>query len=184
MRPPSRRWDYQFAFSSAKGPHSRRLCSLPDAQLDRFIFNVQVDSPAGFAPEKCELKTVLDARKIIALQNAVRDLPVGDHVVRYAIRLVSATRPADPSAPGFIKHNIHTGAGPRAAQFLVLGAKARAVIEGRMLVTTDDVRSVARPVLRHRIVANSAADRAGLKADRIVRELVLAVPEPEDGEPE
>jgi MoxR-like ATPase len=161
---------------------------LPEAQLDRFMFSVYVDYPSEreeetiakstTAPQSYTLNKVLTARQILELQAAVRDLPVSDHVIKYAVRLVRSTRPADPRAPDFIKKYIHCGAGPRAAQYLILGAKARAVIDGRLLVTTDDVRSVARASLRHRIFTNFAADSEGMDADKIVKQLLLAVEEP------
>ena len=161
---------------------------LPEAQLDRFMFSIYVDYPSELEEEqiarfttsamKIELRKVLDARQIIELQNAVRDLPVSDHVVKYSVRLVRATRPADPRAPDFIKKWIHCGAGPRAAQYLLLAAKARAVIDGRLLVTADDVRAIARPVLRHRMFTNFTADSEGMDTDKIVQKLLEAVPEP------
>ena len=161
---------------------------LPEAQLDRFMFSVYVDYPSEAEEEQIakfttssavpDIKKVLDAREIIELQNAVRDLPISDHVVKYAVRLVRSTRPADERAPDFIKKWIHCGAGPRAVQNLLLAAKARAVIDGRLLVTCDDVRSIARPVLRHRMFTNFTADSEGMDTDKIVEKLLEAVPEP------
>ena len=161
---------------------------LPEAQLDRFMFSVYVDYPsegeeeiiakATTTHQKYTLNKVMTARDIIELQTAVRDLPVSDHVVKYAVRLVRSTRPADQRAPDFIKKYIHCGAGPRAAQYLLLGAKARAVIDGRLLVTTDDVRGVARPVMRHRIFTNFTADSEGMDSDKIVQKLLELVEEP------
>jgi len=161
---------------------------LPEAQLDRFMFSVYVDYPSESEEEqiakfttsnvKVVLNKVLDAAQIIELQNVVRDLPISDHVVKYAVRLVRSTRPGDQRAPEFIKKWIHCGSGPRAAQNLLLAAKARAVIDGRMLVTAADVRSVARPVLRHRIFTNFTADSEGMDTNKIVDKLLEAVPEP------
>ncbi len=161
---------------------------LPEAQLDRFMFSVYVDYPSEAEEEiiakvtttaqKYTLNKVLNAQSIIELQKAVRDLPISDHVVKYAVRLVRATRPGDARAPEFIKKWIHCGAGPRAAQNLLVGAKARAVIAGRLLVTCDDVRSVARPVLRHRMFTNFTADSEGMDTDKIVKKLIEEVPEP------
>jgi MoxR-like ATPase len=161
---------------------------LPEAQLDRFMFSVYVDYPSEAEEEiiakvtttaqKYTLNKVLNAQSIIELQKAVRDLPISDHVVKYAVRLVRATRPGDARAPDFIKKWIHCGSGPRAAQNLLVGAKARAVIAGRLLVTCDDVRSVARPVLRHRMFTNFTADSEGMDTDKIVQKLIEAVPEP------
>jgi MoxR-like ATPase len=161
---------------------------LPEAQLDRFMFSVFVDYPTEeeeeiiarvtTAPQTYTLNKILGAREIIELQKAVRDLPVSDHVLKYAVRLVRATRPGDKRAPDWIKKWIHCGAGPRAAQNLIVGAKARAVIAGRLLVTCDDVRSVAGPVLRHRTFTNFAADSEGMDTDKIVAKLLKEVPEP------
>ncbi len=161
---------------------------LPEAQLDRFMFSIYVDYPTEAEEEqiakattsslKVELNKVLDASQIIQLQRVVRDLPVSDHVVKYAVRLVRSTRPGDERAPDFIKKWIHCGAGPRAVQNLILSAKARAVIDGRMLVTSDDIRSVARPVLRHRIFTNFTADSEGMDTNKIVEKLLQSVAEP------
>ena len=161
---------------------------LPEAQLDRFMFSVYVDYPTEAEEEiiakvtttaqKYTLAKILDARAIIDLQRAVRDLPVSDHVVKYAVRLVRSTRPGDARAPDFIKKYIHVGAGPRACQNLIVGAKARAVIDGRLLVTADDIRSVARPVMRHRMFTNFTADSEGMDTDKIVAWLLESVPEP------
>ncbi|SRR5579862_694490 len=161
---------------------------LPEAQLDRFMFSIHIDYPTEAEEEtiakvtttgrKTELRKVLDAAEILELQKVVSELPISDHVVKYATRLARATRPPDPRAPDFVKKWLHCGAGPRATQYLVLAAKARAVIDGRLLVNTDDVRSIARPVLRHRIFTNFAADSEGVDADKIVQKLLEAVPEP------
>ncbi len=161
---------------------------LPEAQLDRFMFSVYVDYPSEAEEEiiakvtttaqKYTLNKVLNAQSIIELQKAVRDLPISDHVVKYAVRLVRSTRPGDARAPDYIKKWIHCGAGPRACQNLLVGAKARAVIAGRLLVTCDDVRSVARPVLRHRMFTNFTADSEGMDTDKIVKKLLETVEEP------
>jgi MoxR-like ATPase len=161
---------------------------LPEAQLDRFMFSIYIDYPKEEDEEtiakvtttqrKVELRKILDAAEILELQQAVRDLPISDHVVKYATRLVRSTRPSDPRAPEFIKKWIHCGAGPRATQYLVIAAKARAVIEGRLLVTCDDVRAAARPVLRHRMFTNFTADSEGVDTDKIVKKLLETVHEP------
>jgi MoxR-like ATPase len=163
---------------------------LPEAQLDRFMFSIYIDYPKEEDEEtiakvtttqrKVELRKILNATEILQLQQAVRDLPISDHVVKYATRLARATRPSDPRAPDFIKKWIHCGAGPRATQYLVVAAKARAVIEGRLLVTSDDVRAAARPVLRHRMFTNFTADSEGVDTDKIVQKLLEAVPEPDE----
>ncbi|MGB8353624.1 MAG: AAA family ATPase [Chthoniobacteraceae bacterium] len=163
---------------------------LPEAQLDRFMFSIYVDYPTEADEEmiakvtttqrNVELKKILNAAEILELQKVVRDLPISNHVVKYATRLVRATRPSDVRAPDFIKKWIHCGAGPRAAQYLVLAAKARAVIKGRLLVSCDDVRAAARPVLRHRIFTNFTADSENVDTDKIVQKLLEAIPEPDE----
>ncbi len=162
---------------------------LPEAQLDRFMFNILVDYPAAEEEEAIvmattsrrdiKLQRVLGAEELVKLQAVVRDLPVSPHVVKYATRLVRMTRPGDAEAPEFIRTNIHCGAGPRAAQCLVLGAKARAVLHGRLNVSCSDVRALALPVLRHRIFTNFTADSEGITADTLVSKLLEAVPEPD-----
>ncbi|MEI8233632.1 MAG: MoxR family ATPase [Verrucomicrobiota bacterium] len=161
---------------------------LPEAQLDRFMFSITIDYPSEAdeetiakvttRPRALDLQKILDGPQILELQAAVSNLPISDHVVKYATRLVRATRPGDPRAPEFISKWVHVGAGPRASQYLILAAKARAVIEGRLLVTTDDVRANARPVLRHRMFTNFTADSEGINTDKIVQKLLEAVPEP------
>jgi MoxR-like ATPase len=161
---------------------------LPEAQLDRFMFSIYIDYPTEADEEtiakvtttrrEVELKKVLDAREIVELQQVVRELPISNHVVKYATRLARSTRPADERAPDFIKKWVHCGAGPRATQYLVVAAKARAVIKGRLLVTCDDVRAAARPVLRHRMFTNFTADSEGVDTDKIVQKLLETVQEP------
>jgi MoxR-like ATPase len=161
---------------------------LPEAQLDRFMFSIFVDYPSEEEEEliakfttsmiKPILNKVMQAEQILELQKTVRNLPVSDHVLKYAVRLVRATRPGDKRAPEFISRWISCGSGPRAAQNIIVAAKARAVIAGRLLVTADDVRSVARPVLRHRIFTNFTADSEGMNTDKIVNKLLETVPEP------
>ena len=108
----------------------------------------------------------------------MRRIPVGDHVFRYAAQLVRQTRPNEPEAPAFVKENLSWGAGPRASQYLVLGAKARAALYGRNYATTEDVAAVALPVLRHRIVTNFNAEAEGLTTDKIVQKLLATTPRP------
>ena len=163
---------------------------LPEAQLDRFMFSIYVDYPteeeeetiAKFTtkPQKLDLRKVLNGEEIIEIQKVVREMPISDHVVKYATRLVRATRPGDKRAPDFINKWVHCGAGPRAVQYPVIGAKARAVAEGRLLVTTDDVRASAKPILRHRMFTNFTADSEGMDSDKIVEKLLAAVPEPDE----
>lgn len=161
---------------------------LPEAQLDRFMFNILVDYPAAEEEEqiimatttrqKVDLRQVLTAEDIVRIQSLVRELPVSQHVVKYATRLVRMTRPNAPEAPDFVRQHVHCGAGPRAAQCLVLGAKARAVLQGRVNVSCADVRALALPVLRHRLFTNFTADSEGITTDHIVAKLVQTLPEP------
>jgi MoxR-like ATPase len=163
---------------------------LPEAQLDRFMFSIHVDYPSEAdeetiarvttRPEIVTFQKILRADEILELQRVVRELPISDHVIKYATRLARSTRPSDPRAPDFIKKWIHCGAGPRATQYLVIAAKARAVVDGRLLVTSDDVRSAASPVLRHRMFTNFTADSEGMDTDKIVKMLLNAVPEPDE----
>ena len=127
-------------------------------------------------PEK-----VIAAAELLRLQELVRRLPVSQHVVNYATRLVRSTRPNGEKAPDFVKRHVHCGAGPRAAQCLVLGAKARAVLQGRVNVGCDDVRALAMPVLRHRLFTNFSADSEGVTTDDIIQKLLLTVPEDAPG---
>ena len=161
---------------------------LPEAQLDRFMFSIYIDYPTAEEEEeiarvttrknKVELQKILNNKEVLELQEVVRNLPVSNHVVKYATRLARSTRPVGEHAPEFIKKWIHCGAGPRASQYLVLAAKGHAVAEGRLLVTTDDVRAIARPILRHRMFTNFAADAEGMDTDKIVQRLIQEVPEP------
>jgi MoxR-like ATPase len=155
---------------------------LPEAQLDRFMFNLWVKYPTldeekqivktTTGGREASLKVVLDAAQIIELQKLVREVPVADNVVDYAVDLVRQTRPNETGAPQFIKDWISWGAGPRASQYLILGAKTRAILDGRPTPDIDDVRSVARPVLRHRLVTNFNADAEGVDAVKIVERLL------------
>lgn len=163
---------------------------LPEAQLDRFMFNIWVDYPleneeeqiikATTVTQLAEPQKVLNKQDVMQLQSVVRKIPVSEHVIKYAVRLVRATRPADPKAPDFIKQYVSTGAGPRAGQFLVLAAKARAVIEGRIHVSCNDIRYAAIPVLKHRILTNFAADSEGLNSMAIVKRLLTTIEEPKE----
>ena len=158
---------------------------LPEAQLDRFMFDIVVQYPSDAEElrilkqttggDEPELTPVLTGRQILALQEVVRKVPVAEHVFVYARDLVRATRPDEPEAPKFIKQYVSWGAGPRAGQYLIVGAKARAILEGRFHVTTDDVRSIAHPVLRHRLVTTFQADTQGVSADRVIDMLLKHV---------
>jgi len=163
---------------------------LPEAQQDRFMFNVYIDYPEEddemtivretTSDHDAEVNMVLGAKELIALQGIVRRVPVTDHVIRYAARLVRATRPNKKTAPDFVNEYLTWGAGPRATQYLILGAKARALLSGAYAVTCNDVRNVALPVLRHRIFTNFNADAEGMTPDKIVRQLIQATPEPSE----
>ncbi len=161
---------------------------LPEAQLDRFMFMVKVGYPhrdeeraivkATTVDARSEPLPILSAQDIVAIQKMVRRVPVSDHVVDYAVNLVRATRPHEKDVPDFITNWLTWGAGPRAAQNLILGAKARALIRGRLNVSTDDVRQMAKPVLRHRIITNFNADAEGIDTDAVIDKLLAAIKEP------
>ena len=161
---------------------------LPEAQLDRFMFNIWVDYPlpeeeeailkATTAGVRDEPQPVLTREELLHLQDVVRKVPVSDHVIKYVTHLVGSTRPGNPHAPQLTKNYISTGAGPRAGQCLILAAKATAILEGRIHVSCADIRRSAPPVLRHRIMTNFAADSEGLSPLDIVKKLLDIVPEP------
>jgi MoxR-like ATPase len=157
---------------------------LPEAQLDRFMFNIRVDYPSEqeemlvmkltTADYRANLQRVLSGPEIVRLQEIVRRVPIADHVLRYAIRLARSTRVSTPEALDFVKEWVSWGAGPRASQYLVLGGKARAILHGRHYVSTEDIKAVAYPVLRHRIITNFSAEAAGVTPDRIIDRLIEA----------
>jgi len=163
---------------------------LPEAQLDRFMFNIWVDYPQKHEEHEIvstttaggfkEPNAVLTQEDVIELQRVVRQIPVSDHVVRYVIELVRATRPSCEEAPEVTKKYVSTGAGPRAGQYLVLAGKARAALEGRIHVSCSDIRGAAVPVLRHRILTNFSADSEGMTSMDIVNQLIKDVPEPDE----
>jgi MoxR-like ATPase len=163
---------------------------LPEAQLDRFMFNTFVDYPSEdeelevvrrtTADIETEIVPTLSAEDILAMQKIVRRVPVAEHVARYAMQLARLTRPQQDGALDFIRDFVSWGAGPRASQYLVLGAKARAVLRGRFYASCEDVRAVAYPVLRHRILTNFNAEAEGIKPDDIVRRLIDVVEVSED----
>jgi MoxR-like ATPase len=159
---------------------------LPEAQLDRFTMKVLVHYPTEeeeFAiiklttrPDEAELKRVLGAQDILELQELVRRVPCSDDVIRYAMKLVRSTRRDEDEAPEFIKDYVDWGAGPRGAQNLVLAGKARAVLLGRYFVSVDDIRAVAHPVLRHRLITNFNAEADGIRAEDVIDKLIATVP--------
>jgi len=173
---------------------------LPEAQLDRFLFDIRIGYPneeeevgilrSTTGASEVSLTPVLDSEQTVALQRLTRLLPAADPILRYAAALARATRPpsddgatngTSPSAPDLVKRYVRWGAGPRAGQALVLGAKAHALLSGRAAVAPDDVRRVAQPVLRHRVLPNFAADADGISAEQIVAAVVRHVPTPESG---
>ena len=163
---------------------------LPEAQQDRFMFNIKVDYPsrteeiqimkATTSNAKPDVEPVVDARTILRLQEAVRQVVVADHVFAYAADLVRATRPKESGIPKWVPDLVAWGAGPRASQFLILGGKAKAVLHGRLHVTTEDIREVAYPVLRHRLMTTFNADAEGITTDEVIRRLISAVPPPQE----
>ena len=163
---------------------------LPEAQQDRFMFKIFVQYPSfdeefevaqrttGGVEE--EVASVLNGEEINSLQQLVREVPISDHVVRYALSLVRQTRVGSPGVPEFIQEMSAWGAGPRAVQFLILGGKARALLYGRTHVSTEDIAALAKPVLRHRVVVNFAAQSDGVSSDDIIDKLLEATPTKED----
>jgi MoxR-like ATPase len=158
---------------------------LPEAQLDRFMFYVNVHYPS--AEEEVEivrsttiatrraLTRVLSPHQIRDLQELVLRVPTADHVIRHAVELVRLTRPKEPGAPAFVKDFVEWGAGPRASQYLVLGAKARAILDGRMAASVEDVRALARPVLQHRVITNFRAESDSVKPEDVIDRLLEQV---------
>jgi len=158
---------------------------LPEAQLDRFMFNILVDYPERSEELQImkmtttahvpQLQKMLASEEILELQDIVRKVPVADHVYEYAVDLAIGTRPIDDARP-FVKEWVSWGAGPRASQYLILGAKARAILSGRYHATTEDVKAVALPVLRHRVITNFNAESEGVTSDSLVKRLLEETP--------
>ncbi|MGY8768805.1 MAG: AAA family ATPase [Pirellulales bacterium] len=158
---------------------------LPEAQLDRFMFNVMVDYPSDAEELEIVKRTTADievnivptlsAEDISQLSHIVRKIPIADHIAQYAINLVRQTRKDSADASDFINRYVQWGAGPRASQYLVLGAKARAILNGRNFVESDDIRKVALPVLRHRIKTNFNADAEGISTDDLILRLIESI---------
>ena len=165
---------------------------LPEAQLDRFMFDIRIGYPkpheelaiakATTSDSDATVTKVLNGAEIMQLQSIVRKLPISDHVGMYAVNLARASRPEDESAPGFTKEYINWGAGTRAVQYLVIGAKARAAIAGEYNVTCDHVRAIAPLVLRHRVMPNFHGEAEGYTADKLVKMLLEHVKEPQAGD--
>jgi MoxR-like ATPase len=165
---------------------------LPEAQLDRFMFDIRISYPkpeeelaiakSTTADVKVDIAKVLTGDEIVKLQGIVRRLPISDHVGMYAVNLARSTRPDDPIAPATTKEYVGWGAGTRAVQYLVIGAKARAAIAGEYNVTCEHVRAVAPLVLRHRVMTNFHAEASGMNPDKVVAELLRTVKEPKAGD--
>ncbi len=159
---------------------------LPEAQLDRFMFELWIDYPTREEEEEIvrtttaeqpqQVEAVLSGDQVIALQGLVRRVPVADEVIAYAVRLVRASRPGDAGAPEYVRELVNWGAGPRASQYLILAGKARAILDGRPCVSIDDVRAMALPVLRHRIVVNFHAEAESIGAPALVSRLLADIP--------
>ena len=161
---------------------------LPEAQLDRFMFNIKVDYPSlaeeeqilgsTTSGEKPEIRKVLSAKAIQFLQKQINQIQATPLTINYIARLVRATRPSDPSAPDFVKELVDWGAGPRAGQYLIAGARAVAAMDGRPSITVKDVRRIAVPVLRHRLATNFQAQAENMRSEDVIERLLVEVPEP------
>jgi MoxR-like ATPase len=159
---------------------------LPEAQLDRFMFNINVGYPSEeeefrivrltTMSREVELSHVLSGQEVLQLQETVRKVPVADHVIKYALQFSRLTRRTEGGCPDFVNEFVGWGAGPRASQYLILAGKARALLKGRYHVSTEDIRQVALPVLRHRIVTNFNAEAENVKSDTIVKRLIEFIP--------
>ncbi len=155
---------------------------LPEAQLDRFMFTINISYPniteeieivkTTTSAYEAELKKVIGADEFLELQKTIRRMPVADEIIEKSVRLITRTRPETAGAPDVIKRYVAWGAGPRASQYLILGAKAKAALQGRFSPNIEDVRYVAHPVLRHRIITNFTAEAEGIKSDNIIDELL------------
>ncbi|MEL7497458.1 MAG: MoxR family ATPase [Planctomycetota bacterium] len=166
--------------------------TLPEAQQDRFMFKVFVNYPSydeeyqiaatTTADISTDVDQVLSGEDILRLQELVRRVPVPSHLIHFALRIVRSTRILEDDCPEFVKESISWGAGPRGVQNLLLGAKARAVLEGRTYTTTEDLRAVAKPVLRHRVITNFNAESSGISSDDVIDRLLSEIPERSDGD--
>jgi len=160
----------------------------PEAQLDRFLFDVRISYPsaddevailrATTGTQTVELAPVLDAAHTLGLMHLTRQMPAAEPALRYAAALARATRPDAAESPELVRRYVRWGAGPRAGQSLILGAKAHALLDGRFAVAPEDIRRVALPVLRHRVLPNFAAEAEGIGAERLVAEILERVPPP------
>ena len=166
--------------------------TLPEAQQDRFMFKIFVKYPkydeeyriaeTTTAVHDPIVDAILSDEDITALQQLVRKVPVAPHVIHFALRLVRSTRVGEEKVPDFISESVSWGAGPRGVQYLLLGGKARAVLQGRYFVSTDDIKAVAHPVLRHRVITNFSAESAGITPDKVIDQLLQETPDRHDGD--
>jgi MoxR-like ATPase len=166
--------------------------TLPEAQQDRFMFKIFVKYPrydeeyriaeTTTAVQDVTVDAILAAEDILTLQQLVRKVPAAPHVIHFALRMVRATRVGEEQVPEFISDSVSWGAGPRGVQYLLLGGKARAVLQGRYFVSTDDIKAVAHPVLRHRVITNFSAESAGITPDKVVDRLLKEIPDRHDGD--
>ena len=175
-----------FVFATQNPIEQEGTYPLPEAQLDRFMFNIYIDYPSPVEEEEivrsttsayeAALEPVLDSEEIIELQRLVRRVPVSDHVISYAVNMVGMTRPNVDGAPKYVDDWVAWGAGPRASQYLILGAKTRAVLDGRYTPSKDDILAAAKPVLRHRIVTNFNAEADGVDSIDIIEKIIQDLP--------
>ena len=162
---------------------------LPEAQLDRFMLSIYIDYPSKEEEKKIaelttyqllsEVDKILDSKKIIEFQNLIRKIPVSDYVISYGVNLVRSTRPDFDHTIKFVKEYVSWGAGPRATQYLILAAKAKAALRGDVNVSISDIKEVSPDVLRHRIFTNFNADAEGINSDAIIKKLLEELPESE-----
>jgi len=155
---------------------------LPEAQLDRFMFLIEVEYPSAAEEKQIARETtgaankalskLIDGEKIIAFQQLVRRVPVPEHLYDYAVQIVRKTRPAEPESPQWIKDTVGWGAGPRAVQYLILGAKSRAALRGKYMASLEDIEAVASSVLNHRVITNFAAESQGMSSKKIIQKLI------------
>ncbi len=174
-----------FVFATQNPIEQEGTYPLPEAQLDRFMFNIRIQYPTAeeelevvrrtTAKVEVDLQPVVDREEISEMHSLIRRVPISDHLIRYAMQLARVTRISEDGVPGFVKESVAWGAGPRASQFLVLGAKARAALHGRAGATEEDVKAVAKPVLRHRILMNFAAEAEGLTSDDLIDRILDTV---------
>jgi MoxR-like ATPase len=171
-----------FVFATQNPIEQEGTYPLPEAQLDRFMFNIYIDYPTPREEEEIVrsttsayeaiLEPILDSKEIVELQRLIRRVPVSDHVISYAVTMVGKTRPNMDGAPNYVEDWVSWGAGPRASQYLILGAKTKAVLDGRYTPSKEDIVAAARPVLRHRIVTNFNAEADGVNSVDIIEKII------------